>query len=119
MSNIESDSDATVADSIDEENVNSDSSSDSSNISPTEGYLEVGYADSAVSLQKQQKVLFEKLEKITTSAETTTVQYGKCLCVYIHACLCVSYKIPIQYFQLMDTMNITMVLKILTIVLRI
>ena len=78
MSDIGSDSDATIADSIEEGDIEEDvieedvigekdSGSGSSN-------LTVGYEDCALSLQAGQKLLFDKLENIT--AERTTVQYG-------------------------------------------
>ena len=68
MSDIGSDSDATIADSIEEGDIGEDvieEEEDSGSSSNT-----VGYADCALSLQAGQKLLFEKLENITT------VQYG-------------------------------------------
>ena len=65
MSDIGSDSDATIADSIEEDDGGSSSSSNNTTI---------GYAECALSLQAGQKQLFEKFDKVT--AETTTVQYG-------------------------------------------
>ena len=82
MSDIGSDSDATIADSVEEEDNNESCSSPSHHI---EG---VGYPECALSLQRGQRILFEKLDKITP--ETTTLQYGNvyiCLCLYV--CLCV------------------------------
>ena len=68
MSDIGSDSDATIADSVEEEDANSDNSTTSCS---NDG---VGYAGCIVSLQRGQKVLFQKLENVTP--DTTTLQYG-------------------------------------------
>ena len=67
MSDTGSDSDATVAEEVNEENANSDSSDDSSIHT-----VEVLHPDCAVSLQRRQKLLFEKI-----TSETSGVQYGK------------------------------------------
>ena len=69
MSDIGSDSDATVADSVEEEDANSECSS-----SPNTHAAEITYPDCTLSLQKGQRVLLDKIEKITH--ETTTVKYG-------------------------------------------
>lgn len=79
MSDIGSDSDATLADSIDEEDVNSPASS------PNSHTAEIGYPECVLSLQRGQRVLFEKLEHIT--AETTTVQYGNLYDVCVAECM--------------------------------
>ena len=70
MSDIGSDSDATIADSVEEEDVSNECSS------PNTYTAEITYPDCTSSLQKGQRILLDKLEKITP--ETTTVQYGNC-----------------------------------------
>ena len=78
-SDIGSDSDATIAESVEEEDVNSECSSPDTHTAVTT------YPDCTSSLQKGQRILLDKLEKITP--ETTTVQYGNCqscVCVYLH-----------------------------------
>ena len=67
MSDIGSDSDATIADSVEEDVIEEDDSDSSSSNT-------VEYVDCTMSLQAGQKLVFEKLENVT--AETTTVQYG-------------------------------------------
>lgn len=81
MSDIGSDSDVTIADDVEEED-----SSDSSS-SHSDRTTEVERLACTASLQKGQKALFEKLEKLTV--ETTTVQYGiydVCVCVTGKSC---------------------------------
>lgn len=69
MSDIGSDSDATIADNVDEEDANSDSSG-SPEIYSTK--VEAENPPCTLSgLQRRQKLLFEKL-----AAETATVEYG-------------------------------------------
>ena len=72
MSDIGSDSDATIADSVEEEDANSDNSTTSCS---DDDSCDVGYADCIGSLQRGQKVLFDKLESVTPDA--TSLHYGK------------------------------------------
>lgn len=78
MSDIGSDSDATIADSIEEGDIEEDVTEEDvikeEDPGNSSNNLTVGYADCVLSLQAGQKLLFEKLEDIT--AETTTVKYG-------------------------------------------